>query len=305
MKAFNLPSLLTVLLTFGVSAKAVEPITVVEAPDRLLLSQGGEPLGEFLFAHPKLLRPGFANLHAPGGIQVTRTFPPVEGIDATDHADMHPGLWLGFGDISGEDFWRNKGTIRHDSFLEKAAWKDGQLTFATESTLITSGGSALAGMINRFTLRPQDRTLRLEWDAAITPTTDGFYFGDQEEMGLGARIATAITEKNGGLITSSTGLTTAAKTWGQPAKWCDYSGLMDGRRVGVLIIPDPGNPQPSWWHNRDYGFFAANAFGRKAMTQGETSRIEVKRGETYRIKYAVILYALEKGDKIDLKRLAE
>ncbi|HQW30204.1 MAG TPA: PmoA family protein, partial [Verrucomicrobiales bacterium] len=114
-----------------------------------------------------------------------------------------------------------------------------------------------------------------------------------------------IIEKNGGIITSSSGLTTAAKTWGQPAKWCDYSGVMNGRRAGVLIIPDPGNPQPSWWHNRDYGFFAANAFGRKAMTQGETSRIEVKRGETYRIKYAVILYALEKGNKIDLKRLAE
>lgn len=41
-------------------------------------------------------------------------------------------------------------------------------------------------------------------------------FGDQEAMGFGTRVATALTGKNGGSITSSAGLTTAKDTWGHP-----------------------------------------------------------------------------------------
>jgi hypothetical protein len=51
------------------------------------------------------------------------------------------------------------------------------------------------------------------------------------ELGFGARVTTAITEKSGGIITSSTGLKTAKNTLGQPAEWCDYSGTVDSHRV--------------------------------------------------------------------------
>jgi hypothetical protein len=104
-------------------------------------------------------------------------------------------------------------------------------------------------------------------------------------------MATPLTEKNGGLITSSTGKTSAKLTWGQTAEWCDYSGTRNGIRAGVKVIPDPGNFRPCWWHNRDYGVFVANPFGRKAMTRGEESRIDVRRGETFRLKYTILLHA--------------
>jgi hypothetical protein len=284
-------------------AAGVEPLEAEEKADRLILKQDGDVIGEFIFRHATMLRPGFANLRAPGGIQVTRHFPPIEGVDATDHADLHPGIWLGFGDLAGEDFWRNKGSIRHDQFIKNPEWKEGSLTFATQSTLITSKGATLGGMISRFILTPQERTLRIEWDASITPTSDGFYFGDQEEMGLGVRVATGINEKNGGLITSSTGQTTAKATWGQPAAWCDYSGVINGRHVGIMIVPDPSNAHPSWWHNRDYGVFVSNPFGRKAMKQGETSLIEVKRGETYRLRHTVIIHSSPDAKATDLQQL--
>jgi hypothetical protein len=57
-------------------------------------------------------------------------------------------------------------------------------------------------------------------------------------MGFGARVATAITEKNGGVITSSSGLHTAKRTWGLPAEWCDVSGTMDSQRVGIVLMAD-------------------------------------------------------------------
>jgi hypothetical protein len=90
-------------------------------------------------------------------------------------------------------------------------------------------------------------------------------FGDQEEMGLGVRVATGIAEKNGGIILASTGDRTARATWGKSFGWCDCSGELGDRRVGVTLMPDPANFRPSWFHNRDYGLMVTNPFGRKAM----------------------------------------
>jgi putative membrane-bound dehydrogenase-like protein len=270
------------------------PLSVVEKADRLVIMQSGAMIGEFVFADSKIRRPFFANLSAPGGIPVTRTWPPVEGVDATDHADMHPGVWLGFGDISGQDFWRNKATMKHESFAVPPAWKEGRLEFSTQSSLLAADGARMATMRCDFTLAPKGHELHFTWAAAITPEMDGFYFGDQEEMGFGVRMATPLIEKNGGLITSSTGKTTAKATWGQPAEWCDYSGTLNGLGVGIKVLPAPANFRPSWWHNRDYGVFVANPFGRQAMKQGETSRVEVKKGETHRMQFNVIFHTAKK-----------
>jgi putative membrane-bound dehydrogenase-like protein len=266
-------------------------LSAEQKPDRLLLKHGADPLGEYVFADTKTLRPFFANLRAPGGIPVTRTWPPVPGVDAVDHADMHPGVWLAFGVVSGEDFWRNKAAIKHQRFTAAPEWKEHSLRFATLSIMHRADGGALADMACDFTLTTQPGEYRLTWAAAITPLVEGFFFGDQEEMGLGVRVATALTEKNGGVITSSSGATTAKATWGQAAEWCDYTGVVNGVRAGVKIIPDPGNFRPCWWHNRDYGVFVANPFGRAAMKQGEPSRVEVKKGATHRLKFTVVLHA--------------
>lgn len=269
------------------------PLSAEQKADRLILKHGDQPVGEFVFADKATLRPFFANLRAPGGIPVTRTWPPVAGVDPVDHADMHPGVWLGFGDISGQDFWRNKGRIVHESFTAPPMWKEDHLAFSTGSSLIAADGAKMATMRCDFTLVPNSRELRLTWTAAITPEIDGFYFGDQEEMGFGVRMATPLIEKNGGLITSSTSQTTAKATWGQPAGWCEYAGTSYGIRIGAKIIPDPANFRPSWWHNRDYGVFVANPFGRAAMKQGAESRIDVKKGEMFNLKFTVILSAEE------------
>ncbi len=290
----------------GMAAKGDDAVSTIVAelkPGHLLLSCSDLPLGEFWFDHPEILRPFFANLRSPDGTRVTRTFPPLEGGDATDHADMHPGLWLGFGDFGGEDFWRNKGKIRHNRFIKDPTLQDGRLAFATESSLLDIEGIEIATMENHFEVVLGGRALRIHWDAGLTAVKSGVYFGDQEEMGLGVRVATPITEQNGGLITNSNGTTTAKGTWGKAAAWCDYSGVINGKRAGVLILPDPANPSPSWWHNRDYGVFVSNPFGRSAMKQGEVSRIEVKPGETYHLRHQIILHSEPLSVAVDLETL--
>ena len=264
-----------------------------ESADRLAIAHSGQPVAEFVFRDEKIFRPYFANVHAPGGVKATRNHPPVAGADATDHESMHPGIWLAFGDISGADFWRNKGHMEHVRFTEPPAVRDGRLTFATECRLRTAEGRSLCSLTNRFTLAARTNAWLLVWDATFRSDDGDFTFGDQEEMGFGARVATAITEKNGGVIKSSTGQKTAKATWGQPAEWCDYSGTVNGRPIGITLWSDPKNFRPSWWHNRDYGVFVANPFGRAAMKQGDKSTVKVKRGEGVRLRFAAAVHAGE------------
>jgi putative membrane-bound dehydrogenase-like protein len=289
-----------------------EPLSFRQEPDRLIILHGAEKIGEFVFAGSVVKRPFFSNLRAPGGIQVTRTFPPIEGMDATDHADMHPGIWIGFGDINGEDFWRNKGTIRHDKFIKPPVLEDEDdmegkaIKFATLSTLLTKDGNRLAQLDSELTIGmaapvagASGGALIVLWNATFRATEGHLVFGDQEEMGFGVRVATAITEKNGGVITNSNKLTGAKNAWGQPAEWCDYSGMIDGHSVGITIVPKPRSSQPTWWHTRDYGVFVANAFGRKAMKRGEKMGTTVKKGGTLELGYAAILHS---GDYALTKR---
>jgi hypothetical protein len=164
------------------------------------------------------------------------------------------------------------------------------------------------------------------WDATFKSDQRDFVFGDQEEMGLGVRVATAIAEKSGGKIRNSAGAESAKATWGRTADWSDYSGVMESpagasphfaeksrsdglrakpavsqSRVGVLLMADPGNFRPCWFHNRDYGFMAANPFGRNAFTVGEKSAVVVKKGEPFRLRFGVLLHASPKGQDLDLK----
>jgi hypothetical protein len=203
---------------------------------------------------------------------------------------MHPGIWLAFGDISGTDFWRNKGRIDHVRFTGPPAVRDGRLAFATESRLRTTDGRTLCALASRFTLAALPGAWLLVWDATFR-SDDGFSFGDQEEMGFGARVATSIAEKNGAVITSSAGLRTAKATWGQPAEWCDCSGTVNGQPAGITLFTSPDNFRSSWWHNRDYGLLVANPFGRAAMKQGERSLVTVKRGEDFHLRFGAVFHS--------------
>ncbi|MFM1767613.1 MAG: hypothetical protein RJA22_142 [Verrucomicrobiota bacterium] len=258
---------------------------------RWVIAHSGQPVAEFVYRDARILRPYFANVQAPGAVPATRRHPPLPGVDATDHDTMHPGLWLAFGDINGVDFWRNRGRLEHVRFLAEPAPGGDRLAFATECRLQAPDGSVLGGLTNRFTLRALRHAWVIHWDATFRSDAADLVFGDQEEMGFGARVATALTEKNGGTLTSSTGLRTAKGTWGRAADWCDYSGTLAGQPAGVTLWAHPDNFRPSWWHNRDYGVFVANPFGRAAMKQGDRSAVTVKRGELLRLRFAAIIHA--------------
>ena len=284
----------------GTSAAGWE---AVERPGQIVLTHDGKPVLTYVYSDEKTLRPYFAHAHAPDGRQLTRHHPPREGIDATDHATMHPGIWLAFGDLGGADFWRNKGRVELVEFVRKPVATNEGVSWTVKNRF-GSGDREVCHELAEHTVRLVDGGYLLTFDSTFTGD-EAFAFGDQEEMGLGVRMATGLQVKDGsGAITNSEGNRNEAGVWGRQAKWCDYSAVLDGRRTGILLVTHPKNFRESWFHARDYGFVAANPFGRKAFTGGEPSRLEVKPGESLRLRFAVWLYALDKDKSFDANAIA-
>jgi hypothetical protein len=272
------------------AAAALQPhVTFTPKGTDLDITIGGRPFARYVTADEKIRRPYFCDLRAPNGVQVTRNHPPIAGKDAVDHDAMHPGLWLSFGDISGADFWRNKGLTRHVEFVEKPVAREPVGRFAVRNRY-ESGGQTVCEELCRITIHTTPQGTLIVWDSEFRGERE-FAFGDQEEMGLGFRVATPLTVQKGGTILSDAGKKNEKEIRGTTPKWCSYSGMIDGQRVGLVVMPHPDNFRPAWMHARDYGLLVANPFGRNALTGGERSNVKVKQGETLRLRFGVLVFS--------------
>jgi Methane oxygenase PmoA len=273
-----------------VSLKQDRALAIESIAGGLRLRLGSQHLGDYIYQDSNTLRPYFCNMKTPSGLSVTRNHPPSEGRDSTDHATMHPGIWLAFGDINGEDFWRNKAQIKHSQFIERPAVDDGVLQWIDESVLIAQDQKQLGKLRNQISVRLTEAGVLIDWQATLSAGTSPLILGDQEEMGLGVRVSSVITEKNGGLIINSNGLKSAKATWGQPAQWCDYSGQDSGRSVGITLLASTDSVGPCWWHNRDYGLIVANPFGRAAMQQGAKQQFVIEPNQSLQLRFRALLH---------------
>ena len=276
--------------------------------DRFVVTHGGKPVATYVFRDEKILRPYFAHVHAPDGTQVTRHHPPRAGIDAADHDTMHPGIWLAFGDLGGVDFWRNKGRVEYIPGKDSVA--------ANDDSVWIMGMNRYQDGVRHVVFENFGHTITVHGDGYVLQMVSSFsgskdcVFGDQEEMGLGLRLPTPLVVKGGsGTITNSDGGKNEKEVWGKQADWCDYSGIVeqDGakRRVGMLLIPHKDNFRRSWFHARDYGFIAANPFGQNAFTKGEKSRVEVKPGERFDLRFGIWIYSTVADKPPDLAAVAK
>ncbi len=249
-------------------------------------------VGTYVYNDPVTLRPFFKNIRTLRGTQVTRNNPPIKGVDAEDHASMHPGVWMAFGNISGSDFWRNRARVVHERFITQPSGGQSVGSFSVLNRFETNDGQLICRQTVTHTIRLANGGWRLTYDVNFSAPND-FYFGDQEEMGLGVRLASALIEKNGGQLRNSAGQISAKNTWGQPAIWCDYSAEINGRWAGITILANEKTPRIPWWHNRDYGLMVANQFGRNAMRQGKKSKLTLKDGSKLQLSFTVIVHEHE------------
>jgi hypothetical protein len=281
---------LAAVLILASSAIAAEPdgVTFRAHEGSLEIALGGRKIGEYVWNDEVVRRPYLRHLRTPAGVQVTRNQPPIKGQDLDDHPTFHPGVGPAFGDLSGVNFWGNKGHVRHERFVVKPT--AGRIGHFSVRNIYDSGERPICIDECRIEITPGPHSYRIIWDSRFTSDRADFVFGDLEEMGFAVRVASPLAVVRGGEIIDSEGRRNGAEVWGKQADWCMYRGAIDGRDVGVLLMPDPKNFRRSWFHARDYGLLAANPFGRRAFTKGEASRVVVARQDILRLRFGIVVF---------------
>ena len=277
----------------------------LDRPGSIEVRVGDRAAWTYVYRDATLPRPYFSQVYAPNGTLATRHHPPRPEVDSVDHPTFHPGIWMAFGDINGADSWRLKSGIEHVCFLAPPSTTErGSFTFAVRDRILDSGQPAgiVADMDSRFEFLLLTDAYLLLWDVTIS-SSQSLRFGDQEEMGLGFRVATPLrveqTTKNQpelaaglGQIRNSEGKQNEAEVWGKPAAWCDYSGILGQSRVGMALLCHPSNRRPTRFHVRDRGYAVANLFATRAFGDAESRPIVLPPGETLRLRYGVLIYAI-------------
>ena len=285
-------------------AAAQSRVTFLPEPGRLIIQVDGRPMGTYVYQDEEILRPYFSNLKAPGGVQVTRNHPPIIGKDKDDHASMHPGLWLAFGDMDGHDFWRNKGTVRHDRFLDDPTSQGNQGEFTVLNQYVAQERTVCEETC-RIAIEVLPEGYLILWESAFSAQENAFAFGDQEEMGLGVRLATSIAVRSGqgGRILDDQGRRNEKAIWGKETLWCDYAGPVGDAFAGIMIMPSPGNASPCRWHVRDYGFMAANPFAKKAFNAGPAAKTVVPVKKSLTLCFGIFLHSAQDETALDLEQV--
>src|SRR5262249_35152860 len=136
--------------------------------------------------------------------------------------------------------------------------------------------------------------------ASVCPIT----FGDTKEGSFGVRVNDAIREevevdkkkaKGAGRLENAEGKVGEAACWGYPSAWCDYSGPIDGKTVGVAILTDPSTRVPPYGHSRGYGLMAANPFGRSKSgfpaAKDKTDLVKLAKGDHLKLRFGLLVHA--------------
>jgi hypothetical protein len=238
-------------------------------------------------------RPYWMHLRSPDGYLLTRNFPPLASVDATDHETMHPGLWLSFSGLSGSDFWRNKAAVRREGWIEEPFVKEGVAGWSMKfSYSCDQDPNRPIDEVSQWRLVEGKVGHWLFWDSTFYPQGEAI-FADQEEMGLGIRMATELSVKKGGTIRNSLGGVNEAGVWGKQAAWVDYSREINGRRRGIVMVPHRENFRACYFHARDYGLLVANPFGERSFTGQGDGTDRVVHPDHRRLRVGIYLYSGE------------
>ena len=280
----------------GVSVAALS-VALVDVNGEVEFRIAGEMFTSYHYGGG-VVRPFLYPVIGPGGKGMTRNYPMIQNVpgETNDHKH-HRSVWVAFGDINGADDWLEEdgcARIVHRQFLEKSCGP----VFGRIRTLndwVDNQGGKLMEEVRTITIYNLPKTGRIiDLDVVFRATEGDVRFGDTKEGGIASvRVATSMDGDKGGLITNSFGGVTEAECWGKPAHWCDYSGSVDGRIVGIAIFDNPGNFRyPTRWHVRDYGLFTANPFALSAYAGDpnvDGSHI-VKSGEVFPFAYRLYLH---------------
>lgn len=283
-------------------------VKITRSSDRISVEIDGRPFTA-LFVSADANKPYLHPLRSASGKIVTRNFPMelVEG-ERRDHPH-HRGLWFTHGDVNGVDYWTNENSQKRPITGRIVLKKVGDLKDGKKSGWIAAifdwldpAGNPILTETRRMVFYAEPNLRTIDLDIILAPVGSKVTFGDTKEGTLGIRLAPSLEEdskgapaapKRTGHMVNAEGAQGEKEVWGKRSPWVDYSGEVDGEKLGIAVLDHPANPgHPTYWHVRGYGLFAANPFGAREFERDKTKdgSITVEPGQTLRFRYRVIIH---------------
>jgi len=268
----------------------------------------------------EVAKPYFWPVHGPQGALLTRAWPMEEAPPNGSKDHVHQkSVWFCHGDVipegleikqkikgvEGIDFWseaKGHGIIRCTA-VHTPRLDNGHGQVVTRNDWLTADGTRILEEQRTISLYDFGPTRLFVFEIDLHASAMPITFGDTKEGSFGVRVNDLIREQKGnGKMENADGKVGEVACWGQLSAWCDYSGSIDGKTVGIAILDDPANPYKACWHSRGYGLMAANPFGRNksgfpAML-GKKDLVKLAKGAHLKLRYGLLLHP---GDAKDGK----
>jgi hypothetical protein len=182
------------------------------------------------------------------------------------HHKEHPhqrSVFIGIGDVNGYDFWNEDGKplglIRAQSVATSGNGKTASVT--VNSIWQGRRGKKFLDEERVYSFsKVSDTCVRVDIKLNLTANYGNVKFGKTKEAGpLGIRVADEMRVEQGGSFVNSEGGVNEEGCWGKSARWCNYSGVVSGKKIGIAAYDHAGNERyPTAWHVRNYGLMALN-----------------------------------------------
>jgi len=284
-------------------------VKVTQNPGRISVDIDGKPFTELFVSGPEVTKPYLHPLRAASGKIVTRAYPmaKVEG-ESTDHPH-HRGLWFSHDEVNGYHFWLNELSEKNEKNGTIVLKKMGALKSGRDSGSIAvtfdwndPTGKALLTESRNMVFYSDPKLRIIDLDINLRALDQKVTFADTKEGTFAIRLAAGLEEptktslpspKRTGQMVNAEGAKGEKEVWGKRSNWVDYSGELEGEKLGVAIFDNPGNPKhPTYWHSRSYGLFAANPFGERDFYNDKTrdGSLSIEPGKPLRFRYRVVIH---------------
>ena len=307
---------LALAAVFALSAAwpAAAQVKIAQSAEQIAVEIDGKPFTVFYIGGKDLNRPYLHPIRAASGKIVNRSFPAGQVAGETTDHPHHAGLFYGHGDVNGFNYWaiqnvptapsKEDATMGRIVLKNVTSVKSGKESGTVDVVLnwLKPDGKTLLTETRRMTFysHPELRIIDFDFDFAAV---DKVVFRDTKEGTFAMRMATALEEpaakekpgaipRTGKLINAQGG-EREANVWGKRSEWVDYAGVLDGEKVGVVMMDHPGNPRhPTYWHSRGYGLHSINPFGLHDFLNDpkQDGSLTVEPGKHVRFRYRVVVH---------------
>ncbi len=279
-------------------------VALTRKDGQIEISVDGKPFSTFFFG-PDAPKPYLHPLRSASGKIVTRGYPMLDIAGEPHDHPHHRGLWFTHGDVNDLDFWANepsqgqkKGKVVLNRIVQVKSGKESGTIQAVFDWQTPEGKTLLTE--NRTMVIYSNPTLRiLDFDVEFKAGKEQVVFGDTKEGTFAIRLNAKLNEPTerrfpgSGLMVDAAGKRGEKEVWGKRSPWVDYSGTLDGEKLGIAIFDHPSNPKhPTYWHSRSYGLFAANIFGEHDFynDKSRNGSVTIGPGGALRFRYRVVIH---------------